>query len=345
MLSLYILLLLLCLYGIVQNRGKKADEPLLSVLSHERTNAVNGLFIGLVFCSHLSGYLTRSGAYLSGDSLFYTLNGYIGQLMVVTFLLFSGYGVTESITRKGSAYVRAMPRKRLLTVWVNFAIAVLVFIALNLLLGNALTLKQCLLSLVCWESVGNSNWYILCIIYCYFCSYVASRLFSSQNLRLLAIGVLLALFVLVLCRYKQNWWYNTCFAYLAGCILSVYKHRIFPFINSHYCLCLLALLAIFLLAYNTLGRGRFFNITAMIFGFLVVTLMFKVNITSRPLTWMGRNLFPLYIYQRLPMLALAPTLNGTASPVYIYIYIFTCLAISLAITYAYDRWKLSVKFN
>lgn len=128
-------------------------------LGREQCESVKGIFILLVFFSHFMGYVRQTGGVAFDMPL--------GQLIVTLFLFYSGYGVMESIRTKGAAYVREMPKRRILTTLLNFDIAVLAFIGVDLLLGQSLTAKQCLLSLVAWDSVGNSNWYIFVILLCY----------------------------------------------------------------------------------------------------------------------------------------------------------------------------------
>ena len=68
-------------------------------LEHNMTTCINGVFILLVFMSHFNSYVR----YTVSSDIFYAkvLVGKIGQLMVTTFLFYSGFGVMESIKAKG----------------------------------------------------------------------------------------------------------------------------------------------------------------------------------------------------------------------------------------------------
>ena len=127
-------------------------------LSKETTSTINGLFIALVFLSHFSRYSIYMSNYV-GQRL--------GQLIVVMFLFYSGYGCMVQYMAKGRAYLQTFPKKRMLSTLVNFDIAVAVFVVVGLLLGKSFSIKQVALSFVCWDSVGNSNWYIFAILLCY----------------------------------------------------------------------------------------------------------------------------------------------------------------------------------
>lgn len=136
-------------------------------LGRTQTDAIKGIFILLVVFSHFMGYVRQAGGH--------ALNMPLGQMIVTCFLFYSGYGVMEAIKRQGRAYIKTIPKRRILTTLLNFDIAVLAFIAVDLLLGRALTWQQCLLSFVCWDSVGNSNWYIFAILLCYAVTFFTHR--------------------------------------------------------------------------------------------------------------------------------------------------------------------------
>lgn len=85
----------------------------------------------------------------------------------VMFLFYSGYGKIESILKRGLNYIKSFPKKRLLTVYINFIIAVLLFLIANLMIGNILDLKRVVLAFVAYTSIGNSNWYMFVVFALY----------------------------------------------------------------------------------------------------------------------------------------------------------------------------------
>ena len=99
MLLFYIIILLLSLYGIsFIKSGFNQDY-----ISKEQCNAIKGIFILFVFTRHIWPYLSKFGYDFSapGDSLFMSIDRWLGQLLVVSFLFYSGFGVMESIKSKG----------------------------------------------------------------------------------------------------------------------------------------------------------------------------------------------------------------------------------------------------
>ena len=154
MLVLYLVVLLISAYGL----GLRKDSTHGEALSIEQCNAIKGISILLVFISHASQYVTISGYPYSlvGDDLFLQIKSAIGQLCVVMFFFYSGYGIERSIATKGEQYVRNMPKRRLLTTLINFDIAVVVFLIANLLLGTRVTLTRFVMSLFAWNPIRTS---------------------------------------------------------------------------------------------------------------------------------------------------------------------------------------------
>lgn len=185
MIIFYILLFILIISKLKYSRNNFYTD----YLSFDTTNAIKGIFIALVFINHAIPYIFNSG-YVFDNSfaskLFLFSKSFIGQWIVAMFLFYSGYGVMESIQKKGHNYISSLPRKRILTTLVNFDIAVALFALVSLFTSNEYTIKDYLLSFTGWESVGNSNWYIFVIMLCYLLTYLSFRNYKGQNIYLYA---------------------------------------------------------------------------------------------------------------------------------------------------------------
>lgn len=81
----------------------KSGEFNSDYMSKDTTGAINGIFVLLVFMCHISGYMKLGG---SSDTIWLDLKSWLGQLVVVTFLFYSGYGMMCSIMKKGSRMSR-----------------------------------------------------------------------------------------------------------------------------------------------------------------------------------------------------------------------------------------------
>lgn len=109
---------------------------------------IKGVCISLVFLSHVGGYLysTQLGALHGLERVILFFNDNFGQLMVVPFLFFSGYGVARCLETKGDAYLRAMPRRRIFWTLVRFDVAVVCFAFLIVCLMTRVELRSIPLS-------------------------------------------------------------------------------------------------------------------------------------------------------------------------------------------------------
>ena len=92
--------------------------------SPKNTNTVNAIFSILIFLSHAVTYVDLNGAF---DAPYFTLRKFLGQLVVITYLFFSGYGIMESIKKKGTLYVKQMPVNRFFKLWYHFAIVIVLY--------------------------------------------------------------------------------------------------------------------------------------------------------------------------------------------------------------------------
>ena len=161
----YCLLLILIVAGLRIAKPSTDD----SFFDNSHCMPIKGICIASVFLGHAGGYLYTSGPDgLHGlERIFFFLNDNFGQLKVVPFLFISGYGVAQCLESKGDSYLSSMPRRRIFRTLCRFDIAVLSFVALNLLLGISMSIRQIGLSFIGWDSIGNSNWYIFVILICY----------------------------------------------------------------------------------------------------------------------------------------------------------------------------------
>lgn len=337
MLIFYFLLAILVLSGLKYSKSCFNDD----YLSFEVTNVIKGVFILLVFIKHATPYVINAGWTPTGTcgEIFNFIDNSVGQWIVAMFLFYSGYGVMESIKRKGHEYIQCLPRKRILQVLVNFDVAVLIFIIVDLILKKPLTVKQCLLSFTGWESVGNSNWYIFIIMLMYLITYMAFYKGGADQYKrsLLAAVALTFIFSILLSYMKYEYWFNTMFCYTAGLCFSVYKDKIEAFVKSRYwqilIVTIISLLIIDRIPYHV--KGLVYNTFSVVFCCLVVLLTMKFKINSPVLIWCGKNLFPLYIYQRVPMIVLSSIGDGAFAAGYPFLFTVACLIITIIITKGY----------
>ena len=207
MVVLYVLFFIILLSGIFLNKSNFFSD----YIDRNQCDAIKGIFILLIFFSHISRHMVSSGftSDSSADQLFLYISRHIGQWVVALFLFYSGYGVMESLKKKGESYLKGFPKKRILTTLLNFDVAVCCFFALNLVLGLSMSWEIVACSLIGWSSIGNSNWYIFVILICYTVFYVSSRLSPNAKLGGVITTLLLLLTMIVLSQVKEYRFYNT----------------------------------------------------------------------------------------------------------------------------------------
>lgn len=342
MILLYIILLLLAIASVrFLNKGERWNQD---YISKDTANVIKGICIWFVFIRHIDQYMLNIPYLNSLDNLCFYVDNSLKQLLVVPFLFYSGFGVTMSLVRKGSDYANKIPHKRVLSTLVNFDVAVFCFLIMNLALGMELNLRQVLYSFVAWDSIRNSSWYIFCIIICYLISWGAYKITKRRRSMLFVLWTGILLYTAIMYFFKGHWWYDTIYAYGVGAIVAAYNRQIVEYIKTHYKTILLLGISGFLVSYNA---PNYFSIAADITAFflcvLLLLLTLKVKLKSSVLEWSGKLLFPIYIYQRLPMVILS-TINGAELMVlHRYLYVLCCLVITILIATAYKyRGYLSI---
>ncbi len=310
-------------------------------------NAVKGVFIWIVFLAHFSGYHEPCSMY--GDYIYTLTRNFIGQLHVSMFLFYSGFGVMESLRRKGLPYLYNMPKHRIMATLLNFDVAVVIFVALSFYVGFAPSINQILRSLVAWDSVGNSNWYIFCILLCYAITWcVGLFIMCMRKLQIVFMPIIIFLVLLGvmigLSAFKESWWYNTILCYALGVGYSIWRETAEPYIARYWWLftIMLSVVVVALWFAPKDGIGAIFNVRAISFCLLVVVLSNRFSINNAFLEWSGINLFALYIYQRIPMIMLQHHCPWLLAGLWTLVGLAICVAVSALIAKFYPRWRISL---
>lgn len=341
MLIWYILILVVALVNVrICKNGFFPDY-----VGKKQCDAIKGVFILLVFLGHILTFIKRCGFPFDQriDWCAQTFHKAMGQLVVALFFFYSGFGVMKSLIDKGKAYLDTYPKRRILTTLLNFDMAVCCFILLAFFMGEELSLSRIVLSFIGWESYGNSNWYIFVILCCYLAFYVVFKAVGDRfRLGTIILTLVLLLGVFALYRCKPTTWYTTVLVFPSGVAYALYSDQLERWIQKRYGLVVFLLVVAFVsLCYLMKTHplhGLTFNAKAIVFALLIVILTMKIRLGNRWLYWCGFSLFPLYIYQRLPMIGL----RGIAGEEWIcghpHFFIGVCFAVSVGIALLYNRF-------
>ena len=344
MVIFYFAILALTLYSANFKKNGFFDD----YLEKSQCNAIKGIFILVVFMRHVVPYVTKAGYKMPSllDKIYNFCDGQIGQLLVVMFLFYSGYGVMVSIKQKGVDYVRSIPKRRVLSTFANFDIAVSLFLLMDFTFDIKVSTDQYFLSRFGWDSVGNSNWYIFIVLLCYYFSYISFKIRPVGGDFCVLFMSLLSIFLLSM--VKESHWYNTLLCFPAGMLFTRYKEKFEAAAKKRYIFSLIMILLLLLFSHlfnillPVILRAYMYNIESIFFALLVVLITMKVKINNRILIWLGLNLFPLYIYQRIPMIAMRELAGVEWLSIHPYIFVLASLVGTLIITYFYRFWRITI---
>lgn len=327
------IILFLILYGLIIRTMKVCKKGVyVDYLSKENTQSIKGIFIIIVFMSHVRGYAKYS---LISDQFVISILDYLGQFMVAMFLFCSGYGVFESIKNKGEEYINSFPQNRIGKAYFDFAIALGLWLIVDVLLQTKYTLKTIVLSFTGWENIGNSSWYMFVIFTLYIITFICFKIFRSRPMMaIIGVMILSLIYIYIIRQVRPSHWSNTYLCYFFGMLWSYFGDYINGFLKCiksyqyYILLCIVSVTYMFLfdLRYN---RIMAFNIASIAFCLLIIVIMMKVSFESKILVWCGQNLFWIYILQRIPMAVFYQFGIATYNK---YLYLFLCVIFTGIIT-------------
>lgn len=325
--------IVLCLYKIDFRWLSGKEQFFEDYMLRDKTLSIKGIFVLLVFLSHAKGICNGwSGI----DNVYLIFNSYMGQLVVAPFLFYSGYGVMHQYLKYGEKYTQSFFRKRILITFIHFDIAVLLYLAIQTLLGNRYPIRHIIGALFGWTDLGNSNWYIFAIIVLYIFTWICLKVFKGRNNRIvLGVLVLTIFYMFAISCFKENWWYDTVLCYAAGMGYKIFEQQIDHFLNSRktYLSVLLLGILLFGVSYIYSFHMIVWNINAVLFSVLIVLFGKIVSFDNHILRWCGAHIFSLYILQRIPFITYKWAGGGTDNTIAIAI----CGAATILLAVLFDR--------
>ncbi len=304
MILIYVSILLFSLWGL---RLRRPSDP-SAALSVEQSTMIKGVFVLLVFASHVSQYLDLPGGLMTKS--FQLICNNLGQLIVVPFLFFSGYGVRCSIVRKGDEYIRSLPKKRILRTYLHVALILLFFLTVQLIFGRQYSFKRIVFSFLLLDSFGNSNWYLFAILFLYIATWLSFRLVHSPKWACLLVFVFSIAYFIVISIWKESWWYDTVFVYGFGLVFPDLKDSFTKLTARNpgrlavFAILIVAVLLLTMLHLHGLFNGLMENVRAVCFILLILVLLSWFEFGNPVFHWLGAHVFLCYFLQRLPMIVL-----------------------------------------
>lgn len=318
---------------------KKGDVN--SYMAKEGTTSICGLFALLVFFSHFNGYPELS-SFNQFDLLARDTSSALGQLVVVPFLFFSGYGIFEQIKSRGDGYIKALPKKRIFKIYLMFLFAWFFYFILALIFNSNYSVRHYISSIFGITSIGNSNWYVVIIIALYFSTYLSFKVSNDKKVALiinLLLGTLLY-FILKNQKDLDSSWWNTIFAYLAGLVYSFFKEKILAIYQKYNWTRIVSLIIVVGLtaAFGLLNfiypNDLLYALMVISFALILPSLLANFKIGNKFLLTLGKYTFWIYILQRIPMIIFSyvPYIRNT-----VYLYFVICLMITAILAILIDK--------
>ncbi len=330
------MLAVLCFIGI-KFRGKNGFED---YMSPQKTGSIKGIFVIIVLLSHVRQYIKLDNSLMNEP--FKDFMVFLGQLMVVMFLFYSGYGVLLGLQKK-EGYVKSIITKRAPKVLLHYDIAIVIFFLLGLALGRNYTVKKLLLSFIGLDAVGNSVWFIFVILILYILTFVAFIISGKKVILGTVITTLLsvaAMFVLRYLKSDEYWWYDTVMCYPLGMWFALAKpcidKELLPDFNKWFA-CTAGSAVAFLTLHNlriAMGNSRnVFIIGALFFAITIVLASMRISINNGILRWFGKRVFGIYILQRIPMIIFSHFgLNDNP-----FLFTAVCFAVTIVLAEIFER--------
>ena len=302
----------LVLLAVIVVLGIRPTKNESEYLEKEQTNSIKGIFILIVFLNHARGYFEPLSDNIPNFiyNMFFHL---IGQMMVVMFLFYSGYGICCQFTNKGGAYQSTFLRKRITLTWIHFVIAIVLYAVIAVIFHEKYSINEWVLCWTGWESIGNSNWFVFDILVLYLITYIAmimSLRSKSESktekayifLIVILIGVFFLWAALYVTKGPLRYWYNTLLAFPFGAGYYFHKHMIEKYLsnNNRWLISLLSSIFLFVMLCfirNSIGE----NCASIFFATIVLLITNKVHISNKLSQWLGIHLFSIFILQRIPM--------------------------------------------
>lgn len=330
-----IFLILLMILGVYKIKYCKVDYY-NDYIKPENMLSWKGIFVILIFLSHInnSGYFNDLNLL---DTTYLSINTKIGQLVVVLFLFLSGYGIIFQINKKGKEYVQSIFSRRFLKTLIHFDIIIVIFIIVQFLLGQKYSSLEMAKSLIGLESVGNSNWYIFAILYLYLSTYFSFKISKGKNTGIIINIVFVLLYIIMARKYLDFWWYDSIMCYIYGMLYYLFQEKIENLVQINNILYVILLfMSIFcyfgniciyrVLPYNYIF---YFTLNSLFLLSFIILFSMKFRIKNKILDFFGKNIFGIYILQRLSFIILSYFgLNRVNK----YIFVFVALLFTILLT-------------
>lgn len=218
--------------------------------------------------------------------------GVYNYLPVAGFFFLSGYGLMMK-SKSNSKYNLL---KSILKIYIPYMVATIIYTIIFNNYNLLMLLKQITLIKVDLPY----GWYIRTQIILYIIWFIANTS-KNKNWKIF-ISFILVLIYSILFRYTGQILtsYKTVFAFVVGLWYAMYENKVFKYINLYSCVfCGVVSLAIrFIVTDNeTIFDSVLYNLSGILFCFLLVYSIYKINIKNKKIDFLKNMSLELYLVQ------------------------------------------------
>ena len=319
-------------------------------LSLETCNAIKVFFVCMVFLKHSCNYIK---AYMGKgiiDNAFLTIPNYIGQLIVVMFLFYSGYVIYEQKKIKGKTYIKNFLKNRFVPTYLRFAVCVFLYYLLSLIIHKNYSLNRILLSFVAWNTIGNSAWFMFVTFSLYIFFYLCFNLTKNELQGVVFFSILSLFLLLFLHHFKVAAWWNTILCFPAGMWWGVLKQKIDKRLFSNFFSWFIVFICCFLIFifFHYIAKKNIFIylIHYILFAFVVLLFCMKFSFhKSIIFNYLGKHVFSIYMLQRLVFITLSKTSIVKHPELYLLLSFILTLVIAVLFDYCSRKIENLVKIK
>ena len=305
-----LLFLLLCLIGVkLAPRGTLFNGDRLE---RSHTVALRGLLSILIVLDHSS--------LLTGCGYSVIVLKRVGPYVVALFYALSSYGMLASYVKNGYS-LKGYWKKRMQATIIPYLLFYAAAILIRLLIKEAVSVKEILLSFVNGHPLIPYSWFVLTIVGFYLVFYL-SALLAKQDLNLLLALVSFACFIFVFVMKKlgfEDFWFNAAWGIPLGLIWQRFYHSITSAFKRHpwVYLVLTGITALWwiIIAEHFFWFGYLARLCSTLsVAVFVLLLMCKLQIGNPVLRLLGEISLEIYLIHGLLVLILPKLVSPTGQP-------------------------------
>ena len=321
----------------------------MTKISKENTVCLKGIMAILILVHHL---YQESGIF--HDSIFAAVFQDLGYVVVAVFFFLSGYGLSVSYRKKGKAYLSGFLRNRVLVLYCNILLLIVLYTGFEVVRGNDISWQVLLTSLTYGETVIRLGWYLQASLILYLAFYFDFRTQKSDMCKYnFIIGIVLIYIIVCMSLQFSPTRYITIIAFNLGMFWDFKSDTIEKYFQEKFILKYIILVGLFgvlfLLSHllesygvqKTLGM-----LFSVCFAMITVLTMRFVKIDCVVTRFLGKISMEIYVSQGFFLTLFHDDICYISNP-YIYVLIVTICTIlfALGLNQIFARMARRIKGN